>query len=373
MDKNALFIIRTAIIFAAAAGTIGWHDINAVSPYILALLVFALNAQLRVTVLKGNWHLASLFLDLGLVFFIQTELGGANYLLLSISVIDGLLSYGLEGYMFTLLNFGALVYLLYHHGMGILVQVGTGYLVLIVLIFQIKSSREQAKQTELLYDENRRYSYQLENSKNRLEHYSQRVEQLSQEEERARISMEIHDTVGHKLTGTLMQLEAALLMLSRDFDKGIATVKAVRDNLKESIDILRSTVKQMKPQQAAVGLRAFKDLLNDFAESSGVKLTFRMEGTAYKLYPSAELVLYKNTREGLTNALRHGRATKVDVVLTYSHKDVVLTIRDNGQGCPEIIKGMGLTGMEERAASLGGRISVRSENGFEVETILPIR
>ncbi|NLX52929.1 MAG: histidine kinase, partial [Deltaproteobacteria bacterium] len=81
--------------------------------------------------------------------------------------------------------------------------------------------------------------------------------------------------------------------------------------------------------------------------------------------------IYRIVQEGLTNIAKHARATAVDVILTYSHPQVMLTIRDNGAGLPvpedaqesKRKEGIGLVAMRERTLSLGGSFEVSSEQG----------
>ena len=373
MDTNVKMVIRVVLIVAAAADTLTRNAVSDWPSYILVLLVFALNAQLRIALLRHRLLLVSLFLDLPLVGLLYHIGGDLNALLLLVSVFDAIYSFDVEGYIFTAVNGG--LYLYYTRGQSVQIRLmGLAlYAILATMTVQYRRYSTKIRETEFLYDENRRYSYQLERSKRSLANYSERIEELSQEEERNRISTEIHDTVGHKLTGTLMQLEAALLMVGGDAEKGLDLLESVRENLKESIEILRQTLRKMRPKRSGDRLFALKDLIADFQESTGIGMGFEVRGRQVSLYPSAELTLYKNAREAMTNAARHGKARNITLVLDYDEDTVSLTVSDDGVGCKNLKKGMGLSGMEERAHMLGGRLEVESSDGFTVKTLLPIR
>ena len=91
------------------------------------------------------------------------------------------------------------------------------------------------------------------------------------------------------------------------------------------------------------------------------------------LPPEFSDALYKICRESITNALRHGSCEKIDIILKCREHETRLYIIDNGRGCEKIEKGVGITGMEQRAHALGGYLSCRTlgGQGFCVETVLP--
>lgn len=100
-----------------------------------------------------------------------------------------------------------------------------------------------------------------------------------------------------------------------------------------------------------------------------------MSGRPRRLDPGVELAAYRIVQEALTNARRHARGAAVDVELHYGHQDIGLRVRDNGPGpaAEAPADGHGLTGMRERAASVGGRVRIGPApgGGFLVEAKLP--
>jgi signal transduction histidine kinase len=196
---------------------------------------------------------------------------------------------------------------------------------------------------------------------------------LSQLEERSRLSREIHDTLGHKLTGTLMQVEATIRVMEGDPDTGRQLLQAVRDNLNQGVETLRQTVRNMKPGDYAGRILSIRQMLTDFANSTGIEIGFSVSGNPFKLMPSADITLYRNAQEAVTNAVRHGNSKHIQVELAFLEKEVVLTVQDDGTGCQSMKKGMGISGMEERVELLGGRLEIASHQGFQVKTVIPVR
>lgn len=372
IGRNVEYLIRLIIIAAAVLGALLAPERFKAGSFVLLLLTFTLNAQIRLVFLKNKGFLISVFVDIILACYIYSSSGGITNLLLLIPMLDGLILLEEEGYAVLAIVLGVLVYLLRHKSMEFLILNMAIFLILFVFSQQIKKLRNKIHEVEYLYDENRKYSYQLEDAKKMLEDYSKKVEQLSQLEERNRISREIHDTVGHRLTGVLMQLDASIRVNGLDREKGRDMLTSVRDNLSSCIDILRQTVRSMQP---GGGNRAssIRQMLEDFSRDTGVKIQFEVRGNQVKLYPSAEITLYRNAQEAVTNAVRHGRAKNIAVRLDYEPNQVIMTVSDDGIGCTDMVKGMGIGGMEERAGLLGGRIEITSGRSFGIRTFLPLK
>lgn len=360
------------IIVAAVVMDVVVNDNHYLEQYIVYMLLFLLSSQIRIVFLKDKWFLLSIFVDMGLIYYIHLQYSDFTYLLLYIPIFDSISFLLEEAYLTGFIGLGLLVYLLKERSSEIIILNVILYIIVFVFAYQLKRLRDKMNEVEVLYDQNRKYSYQLEDAKKRLEDYSKKIEHASQLEERNRISRELHDTLGHKLTGVLMQLEATIRILEIDIGKGKQMLGAVRDNMNQCVDILRQTVSNMRPKQYGNRMLSIRQMINDFARDTGVNIHFLITGDPFKLYPSVELTLYKNTQEAITNAVRHGRATKIDVILAYTDNEVILTVKDNGTGVKNIVKGMGISGMEERVSLLGGRLHIHSNNGFEITTIIPV-
>ena len=367
------YLIRIAVIVFVIAGGVATGFKNNFAYFITCLLVFVLSSQIRLVFLKGKLFIASIFIELAIVYYIYTQFEGVSYMLLFIPLVDSLLCLEAESWFISAITACLLIYILRIRNIETIVLSLAIFVFLFFLCLQVKKLKNEIDNTETLYDENRRYSYQLEDAKGRLEEYSKRVEQLTQSDERNRISTELHDTIGHKLTGVFMQLEAAIKVTSVDAESGKKMLDSVRDNLSNSIDLLRQTVRNMKPAEQSNRMLSIQQMISDFSRDTGIKIEFNISGVPFKLYPSAEITLLKNAQEALTNAVRHGKAKNITVELTYSGEAVMLNVHDDGSGCTGIVKGMGLNGMEERAALLGGYIVISSEDGFEVKTVIPVK
>ena len=199
--------------------------------------------------------------------------------------------------------------------------------------------------------------------------------------ERARIARELHDVVAHHLTMISLQAEAARLATPGMPPDGARRLTAIGDTARTALTEMRRLLGVLRedgaeptlhPQPGLRQLNALLDEVRDAATGSGVRLI--VSGPVQPLDPGVELTAYRIVQEGLTNARRHAPGAAVDVELRYSGDDLVVRIYDNGPDpAPDGGSGHGLTGMLERAAMVGGRLTAGAAPGagFLVEAVLP--
>ncbi len=211
------------------------------------------------------------------------------------------------------------------------------------------------------------------------------LEQLSarmvrqHEDERRRLSRELHDETAQVFSAVKMQLEALrplvvegtaprLDRLLSLVDTGIASIRQVTSDLRPTL-------------LDDLGLRpALHSLVTDFTERSGIRATFDAPTTFPPLHPDADLALFRALQEALSNVVRHAHATQVDVLVTVDDNGLVLRVRDDGNGFPVGRNGrirdtehrMGLTGMRERIFAIGGEVVIANRSkGAEVRINAP--
>jgi two-component system NarL family sensor kinase len=234
--------------------------------------------------------------------------------------------------------------------------------------------------TLFLYDELRKKHFELEETRGRLLQFTSQVENAAQSEERIRISRQLHDDIGHRLIRIKIMMEAALHSLPASPETGMQMMGQIRDQLSASMDDMRSAVRRINYAPQLEGAYALDRLLEETGRDTGLETSYTVQGIPYPLYPSIQIVLYKNAREALTNALRHGRAAAVWITITYSDAVVTMEVSNNGR-LPEgeLLSrqlssggGMGLKGMTERTQLIGGTLELRLEPQFTVVTRLPV-
>ena len=215
---------------------------------------------------------------------------------------------------------------------------------------------------------------QLEEANVRLRAYALEAERTAETRERNRLAREIHDTLGHTLTGIAAGLDACIVLV----DTAPAVVKKqlekIRETARHGIVDVRRSVKKLRPDdlEKLPLQQAIKKVIAEFSASSGVEIQLVELGWPEKLREDEEEVIYRIVQEGITNARRHGKATKVTVTCGLEPGRFYIIIADNGEGCAETKQGFGLRHMEERLELLHGRLRYWSDKGFTLEATIPM-
>ena len=208
---------------------------------------------------------------------------------------------------------------------------------------------------------------QLAEAHAQLRGYAAQAEQLATTQERNRLARDIHDGLGHHLTVVQMQLRAARAVLSSDTARTEALLTKAQRQAEDALAEVRRSVSALREPRAT---RPLPDGLKELAAESsaaGVPTALEVVGAVRTLPAEAEEALYRTTQEGLTNVRKHAEATHARVVLDYRDAArVAVEVRDDGAGAEPATttaQGFGLLGLQERAARLGGRLTVDAAPG----------
>lgn len=195
---------------------------------------------------------------------------------------------------------------------------------------------------------------------------------LSQLEERQSIAQEIHDRVGHAIAGSLIQLEAAGLLVERDQSKTRDIIQNVITVLREGMENIRAALRNITPAVEQLGINRVKVLLDEFTVNNHLKTSLVYSGNLERIVPIQWKVITDNLGESLTNALKYSGATMISCKIEVLNKFIKAEMSDNGQGAYIVKKGLGIGGMEERSGRIGGKVVVDGSKGFSVITLLPL-
>ena len=189
-------------------------------------------------------------------------------------------------------------------------------------------------------------------------------------QERNRISREIHDSVGHSLSTIIIQL-GAISKLSEENNPQISQMSSqLREFAVKGLQEVRTVVHDLKPeqltkQQLTVALEEF---IYETKQHSGVEFVFRQNKPTFQLTKEQELTIFRGVQEATTNAIRHGKATKITLLMMYSTNELIVTIMDNGGGSSAISLEGGLKALEERLHEQQAQLEIKnSEQGFTVQ------
>jgi signal transduction histidine kinase len=199
-------------------------------------------------------------------------------------------------------------------------------------------------------------------------------------EERARIARELHDIVAHAVSVMVLQVGAVRHKLPGALAEDQDALKGVEQAGRTALAEMRRLLAAMRAdgEQAEFtpqpGLDALDSLLEEVGRS-GLPVRLHVTGDALPLPRAIDLSAYRIVQEGLTNALKHSRATNADVTVRYGADEVQLEVRDDGVGTSTIDgRGHGLVGIRERVKIFGGEMTAGTANGggFVLSTRLPL-
>src|ERR1700674_2304293 len=187
------------------------------------------------------------------------------------------------------------------------------------------------------------------------------------EEERARISREVHDELGQSLTAVKMDLAWLAGRLPRRNGPMLKRIRSTRQLADSIIRSIRRISTELRPAVLDLGLAAAVEWqVQEFQARSGIQCKVRLL-TREVVASDASTAMFRIFQETLTNVARHAKATRAEVVLQKQRDRLVLLIRDNGRGFdqadPSLSNSLGLLGMRERAIILGGRVNISSAPG----------
>ncbi|WP_321911704.1 MULTISPECIES: cache domain-containing protein [unclassified Paraburkholderia] len=209
----------------------------------------------------------------------------------------------------------------------------------------------------------------------------------SQEQERARLSRELHDGISQMLVSVKLLLESALAR----FERGETRVPAAEASLATGLSRLSDTLREVRSISHALrpsmlddlGLAAaLEQLTREMAEQTGIEIAFTQaapkpaskKAQASALPDAVNTVLFRIAQEALTNIVRHAQAARAALTLEVAANGVTLGIADNGRGfdvahaLADPRAGLGLRNMRERLESLGGRLDITSQPGHTLVT-----
>lgn len=206
-----------------------------------------------------------------------------------------------------------------------------------------------------------------------LEQYAGQVEKITLLEERDKISKELHDTIGHTMTSLIMGMETLRPHLpDAEVNRLDILLHMARGGLNETRGIVHSWAQSSRDWLTTLE-SSFRELIEQFQQSTGVIVKLRIYGKEYELSRSRKITLYRCLQEALTNAVRHGGASLIQVGLYFEETQIRMQVEDNGNGNQDIEFGFGLQSMKERLEALHGRLSLHclDEGGVAVICCLP--
>ena len=241
--------------------------------------------------------------------------------------------------------------------------------------FVIQQQQGTIAEVNQLYSRLAAANAELQQANADLHEYAILQEKMGETKERNRLAREIHDTLGHTLTGLSAGLDACLTMIDYSKEDTKKQLEQLSDVTRMGLQDIRQSVKQLRPDAIErFNLdRALQEMVARVNNTTNTLIEFEYLVGTTEFDEDEEQAIYRLVQESITNAIRHGQATRIQMCIRMEARTLKVTITDNGLGCLYFQKGFGTTHMQERIEKLNGQITFDGHKGFTVTAELPIR
>lgn len=374
-ENPGLIFFETLILFSCVIVLMNFFDYR-VKEYPFENLLF-----LSIETILGFFIMKSLYFSYnGIIYLIFCdalfrfkENKYVKWLTIPLSLLLIISNYDFFNTLFPLVNANAYFEVYTSTTRGLL-QVGINFLDIINLLFFIlflmiyiaNEVQENERMTQELI--------MVHQVNHELENYAAVSEKIAEDKERKRLAREIHDTLGHALTGIAAGVDACIAMIDINPEATKKQLMVISKVVRQGIVDVRNSLNKLRP--GALEQHGFKgaieNMIEEFTSVSDltISLDYRLDKVDFE--NTKEDILFRVIQESVTNAVRHGDATHIDISLYIEDNSLYLKIQDNGQGCEEIHYGFGLKQMKERLGMINGKVAYDGHHGFLTIVTIPL-
>lgn len=375
-ENPGLIFFETLILFSCVIVLMNFFDYR-VKEYPFENLLF-----LSIETILGFFIMKSLYFSYnGIIYLIFCdalfrfkENKYVRWLTIPLSLLLIISNYDFFNTLFPLVNADAYFEVYTSTTRGLL-QVGINFLDIINLLFFIlflmiyiaNEVQENERMTQELI--------MVHQVNHELENYAAVSEKIAEDKERKRLAREIHDTLGHALTGIAAGVDACIAMIDINPEATKKQLMVISKVVRQGIVDVRNSLNKLRP--GALEQHGFKgaieNMIEEFTSVSDltISLDYRLDKVDFE--NTKEDILFRVIQESVTNAVRHGDATHIDISLYIEDNSLYLKIQDNGQGCEEIHYGFGLKQMKERLGMINGKVAYDGHHGFLTIVTIPLQ
>lgn len=375
-ENPGLIFFETLILFSGVIVLMNVFD-HRVKEYPFENLLF-----LSIETILGFFIMKSLYFSYhGIIYLIFCdalfrfkENKYVKWLTIPLSLLLIISNYDFFSTLFPLVNADAYFEVYTSTTRGLL-QVGINFLDIINLLFFIlflmiyiaNEVQENERMTQELI--------MVHQVNHELENYAAVSEKIAEDKERKRLAREIHDTLGHALTGIAVGVDACIAMIDINPEATKKQLMVISKVVRQGIVDVRNSLNKLRP--GALEQHGFKgaieNMIEEFTSVSDltISLDYRLDKVDFE--NTKEDILFRVIQESVTNAVRHGDATHIDISLYIEDNSLYLKIQDNGQGCEEIHYGFGLKQMKERLGMINGKVAYDGHHGFLTIVTIPLQ
>lgn len=375
-ENPGLIFFETLILFSCVIVLMNFFD-HRVKEYPFENLLF-----LSIETILGFFIMKSLYFSYnGIIYLIFCdalfrfkENKYVKWLTIPLSLLLIISNYDFFNTLFPLVNADAYfeVYTsttrgLLQVGINLLDIINLLFFILFLMIYIANEVQENERMTQELI--------MVHQVNHELENYAAVSEKIAEDKERKRLAREIHDTLGHALTGIAAGVDACIAMIDINPEATKKQLMGISKVVRQGIVDVRNSLNKLRP--GALEQHGFKGAIENMIEefTSVSDLTISLDYRLYKVdfENTKEDILFRVIQESVTNAVRHGDATHIDISLYIEDNSLYLKIQDNGQGCEEIHYGFGLKQMKERLGMINGKVAYDGHHGFLTIVTIPLQ
>ncbi len=384
IDKNTLKVLTIVLYLSIIIPflyivTTGSYTVNKI---VLVISIFIASTSVRLFIMYPNpkYHQMSkimLLIDLALIYWILLmDISGVSYLFLfviigdAVLVHDGPFSAGIAVLTYLTYAFTLYVQQGYPDMLVFVMELFKNSLIFITyygILFIAKYQIEQRNKLQLTMEDLDRKTRELTRAYEKLKHSSEELEEMTIIEERNRIAREIHDTVGHTLTTVLVEIEAGKRLIDKNNDLAKEKLELAQGQVRNGLDNIRGSVRMLQKGEDVLDvIPSIISLINETMKHTEVQIEYEIE-EGIEIPQTIGKSLYRILQEGITNGIKHGKATtfylKIHTIQGENGHDIQLILKDNGIGTDSIIESFGLISIRERISKFGGNVVYYSEKG----------
>ena len=198
-------------------------------------------------------------------------------------------------------------------------------------------------------------------------------EKIAEDRERKRIAREIHDTLGHALTGISAGIDAVKVLVDIDTNRAKEQLNNVSVVVRDGIRDVRGSLNKLRP--GALENNTLKEalikIIREYEAISNLEIHLLYKWDNIDLDIAKEDIVFRVIQESITNSVRHGHAKTIWIELLEEEEAYVMTIQDDGVGFDELHYGYGLKQMQERLMIIGGSVRFENRDGFYTHIKIP--
>jgi signal transduction histidine kinase len=233
------------------------------------------------------------------------------------------------------------------------------------IVLELQNVIEESQRIKNLNKELKEHKEKLEFANIQLQNYAERIEEIAKIKERNRLAREIHDTVGHYLTGIALGLSATEELIKKGSQFVLDQIQRLKDLAQQGLVDIRRSLKELKPDMLEKGNleKALHHLVNEINLSTTRQIKLQISGSLNKLNPQIDETIYRIIQESITNAVRHGDAMNIEIGIDVDENGVHVSVIDDGKGAEKIVEGFGLYYMKQRILDHDGFLEIETEPG----------